>query len=62
MSWTFNILNIIRAPGVGLSLPSGIIHVHNNMIQRFSSLKQLGQSKSIFIGCISMKGNQCDYR
>ena len=34
----------------------GIIHVYNHNIQRSSSLKQLGQSKSNFIGSVCMEG------
>ena len=56
MNWEFKILKRILTPGVGLSLPRGIIHVYNQNIQRSSSLKQLGQSKSNFIGSICMKG------
>ena len=41
---------------VGLPLPRSIIHVYNHNIQRFSSLKPPGQSKSNFIGNICMKG------
>ena len=32
------------------------VHVYNHNIQRSSSLKSLGQSKSNFIGSICMKG------
>ena len=33
-----------------------LVHVYNHNIQRSSSLKPLGQSKSNFIGSICMKG------
>ena len=36
----------IWTPGVGVPMPQGIIHVYDHNIQRSSSLKPLGQSKS----------------
>ena len=41
---------------VGLPPPGCNIHVYNHNIQRSFSLEPLGQSKSIFIGNIYMKG------
>ena len=52
MFWGFKILKRIRAPGVGLPLSRGIIHVHNHNFQRTFSLQPLGQSTPNFIGSI----------
>ena len=44
-------------PGAGLPPPRGNIHVYYHTIQRYSSLKPLGQSKPNFMWSILRKGD-----
>ena len=56
MDRRFMLMKIFWPQGVGLPHPQGNIHIYDHNIQRSSSLKLLGQSKSNFIGSIYRKG------
>ena len=62
MNWRFKILKKKMDPRGGSAPAPGHYNVYNHNIQRSSSLKPLGQSKSNFIRSICMKGEQCDYK